>query len=136
MLKIDWDPEPRKLREFGLTMIIGSALLGGLLYWKDHHTAAYWVWGVGAVLGFLGYEAPPPMALPFYRLWMGIGFVIGSVTSRIMLTVIFFAVITPVALIFKLMKRDTLRLRRAPDGESYWVNHPRITDKNYYRHLF
>ena len=50
-------------------------------------------------------------------------FPIGWTVSQFMLLVLFYVVFTPVALVFRLMRRDALGLRRR-DAASYWAVKP------------
>ena len=61
----------------------------------------------------------PTLLLPFNRGWMRIGYLIGRVISPIVLGAIFYFLITPVALIFKISGRDELRLRLSK-AQSHW----------------
>jgi Saxitoxin biosynthesis operon protein SxtJ len=133
MLEINWTPDSRELRKFGVAIWIGFALIGGAFRFSGHGTTALWMWGSAAAVGALAL-AWPRAALPFYRVWMGIGFVMGSVVSRLAMVLIFFGVLAPIGLLFKLKGRDALGLKK--QGESYWTEHPRIEDPSYYDHLF
>ena len=57
---------------------------------------------------------------PLNTLWMRIGYLIGGVVSPIVMGAIFFLFFTPIALIFKLIKRDYLRLKYHYEN-SYWI---------------
>lgn len=57
---------------------------------------------------------------PLNKAWFMLGLALGKVVSPIVLGIIFFVLLTPVALIARLMGRDELRLKR-PDTPSYWV---------------
>ena len=48
-----------------------------------------------------------------------LGLALGKVVSPIVLGIIFFGLITPIALIARLMGRDELKLRR-PKKSTYW----------------
>ena len=106
---------------------------GGLLWLRHHPTAAIRVWSISGAVGLLAL-ALPRAAMPFYWLWMGLGFVIGSVMSRVVMAVIFYGILTPLGALFRLRRRDALRLKKG--GETYWVQHPKIDDPSYYDHLF
>jgi hypothetical protein len=135
MLRINWTPPPRELRSFGVICTVFLTLVGSVLAWRVGRTPAYWLYGSAVLMLIITFEAPPVLLLGVYRGWMAIGYVIGSVVSRVILVVIFFLVITPVAFVFKIMGRDVLRIKRAPSGSSYWVKHPHV-GKESYRHLF
>src|SRR4051812_10346092 len=59
---------------------------------------------------------------PLYRAGMSTMFYIGQVVGRVLLALIFLFVVTPLALLLRLLGKDLLRLRRNPAATSYW--HP------------
>lgn len=58
----------------------------------------------------------PGIFRPFARLWFGLSAVMGSIASRVVLTVVFFTVVTPVGLIRRLSGGDPLQLRTWKKG--------------------
>ncbi len=132
--RINWKPNTKTLRQFGWTVFIGFGVIGALAFWKGHRPAAMGMWGGSAFVLTLALIAPV-LVRPFYFIWMGFGLVMGSIMSRVMLTVIFYLVVTPVALFFKLIRRDELE-RKKTDRQTYWHDHPEISDPKYYEHLF
>ncbi len=64
---------------------------------------------------------------PIYIGWMIAAFPIGWAISRLVFTVVFYGVFTPVALWFRATGRDVLHLGRAHGGGSYWTPKPRAT---------
>jgi hypothetical protein len=134
LAKINWTPNARDLRKFGIAMIVGFAVIAGLFYLRGRHTAAEWLFGIGGGIGLLALVAPP-LSRPFYIVWMGIAFVMGTITSAVILTVIFFLLLTPIAFLMRLFGRDALRLRPTKNDASYWSEHPPLDDKSYYERL-
>lgn len=61
----------------------------------------------------------PDKLLPFNKLWMKLGLLIGMVVSPITLGVIFFGIFTPVSFLMKLFRRDELKLN-FKSRQSYW----------------
>ena len=57
---------------------------------------------------------------PFNKLWMKIGYLIGSIINPIVMGAIYFIFFTPIAIVFKIIDRDYLGLRYNPKS-SYWV---------------
>lgn len=55
-----------------------------------------------------------------HRLWMGLGMLLGRIVSPIVLAILFFGVITSVALVQRLAGRDELRLRMRRGASSHW----------------
>jgi hypothetical protein len=58
-----------------------------------------------------------------YTGWMIAAFPIGWTVSQIMLVILYFVVFTPVALVFRAIRRDPLQLRRRSVA-SYWTAKP------------
>jgi hypothetical protein len=56
---------------------------------------------------------------PLNKAWFRLGLALGKIVSPIVLGIIFFGLITPVALIARLLGRDELKLKR-PKKSSYW----------------
>lgn len=55
----------------------------------------------------LGVILPQALA-PVHKVWMQIGHVLGWVNTRILLGVVFYGLITPIGIIFRLMGKDTM----------------------------
>ena len=62
----------------------------------------------------------PRLFRSFYRVGMTVSFYIGHLFGRILLTLIFLLVLTPLGLMLKLMGKDLLRLKRDPSAQTYW----------------
>lgn len=134
MVKINWKPSQKELKNFGWVILVGFGIIGALLFFKHKHNAAYGVWG-GSVFVFLLSHILPVAAKPFYWIWMGFGFVMGSIMSRVVMSIIFYIVLTPVAVILKIAGKDSLQIKK-PIKSSYWIDHPKIEGKEPYEHLF
>lgn len=52
--------------------------------------------------------------MPLVRIWHGLGEVLGRIVTPIVLSILFFVVLTPIALVHRLFKRDPLKLHRQP----------------------
>jgi hypothetical protein len=105
-------------RSFGFTIAGVLALLGvaGLLAGK---AAIFWL--VAAfVLAVLAVCAPGLLA-PFNRLWLKLGTALYRIVNPLVMAVLFFALITPMALLLRLIGRRPLRLRWEPEARSYWL---------------
>lgn len=98
----------KELREFGLlTGTIVAVLFGLLLPWLRSHPVPLWAWIIAGVLWVLA--ALVPMVLqPVYQVWMRIGLVLGWVNTRIILGIIFFALIMPMGTIMRLFNQDPM----------------------------
>jgi hypothetical protein len=64
----------------------------------------------------------------FYRAGMTLSFFVGQSVSRILLTLLFILIVTPLGLFLRLLGKDLLRLRRNSSTPSYW--HPASRPQN------
>ena len=56
---------------------------------------------------------------PFNKIWFKFGILLGNVISPLIMSLVFFFVVTPTSLILKLLKKDILSLRRNKSN-TYW----------------
>jgi len=54
----------------------------------------------------------PPIFKPFARLWFGLSTALGTVVSRIILTIVFFTVVLPVGLMRRMLGKDAMKIKR------------------------
>ena len=80
--------------------------------------AASWYWLALALL-CLGLFFKKPAAF-VAGAWLKFGHILGTINSRIILTLIYYLALTPLALLKKLFSEDSLRLKKKPHGESYY----------------
>lgn len=66
----------------------------------------------------------PAVLKPFQKVWMAFAAVMGFMMSRIILTVLFFGVLTPIALVMKVSGKDLLGERIVKSQPSYWHERP------------
>lgn len=110
----------RELRRFGLLVGGVFALLGTLSWWRDHTLAPRLLWTLGGLLMAGGALAPGAMA-PVYRAWMGLAHRLSKVTTPIVMGIVYFGVLTPIALVRRAFGRNTLV---RPAGPTCWVDRP------------
>ena len=63
----------------------------------------------------------PPFLTPLNKFWMGIAYYGSKIISPVVLALIFFLIITPVAVITRVFGRDELKLSKK-NKKSYWIN--------------
>lgn len=108
----------KKLREFGLTIGIVLLVLGGFTMWRGRPIAPYLLTAGAAFIG-LGLTMPAVLK-PLQKMWMGLGIVLGFFVSRVILSILFYGVMTPIGLVMKLLGKDLLDERIDKTRDSYW----------------
>ena len=123
-------------REFGL--IVGGILIllsAWWLYRGKFATATQIILPIGSLLVLLGLVWPRSLVL-LNRVWMALASVLSFITTRIILAVVFFLVLTPIGLIKRAMGWDPLH-RRAQQEPSYWRPYPeRQRDLRHYEKMY
>ncbi len=114
----------RDIRQFcALCIAVPAALF--VFSWIRHGwpTPVAWTFLVVGLLTGLCGILYTPLGRPTYMLAMAVSGPISQVMSVFMLGVVYFGVLTPLALVFRAMGRDSLQ-RRAAGAESYWQERP------------
>lgn len=105
------------------TAVMGLVVNGVLwmLWWKGRLAiatpiAAAVVAGIALVTAMLR----PRWFRGFYRGGMTVSFYIGQTIGKVMLTLFFFLVVTPMGLLLRMAGKDLLHLKRRAGDESWW----------------
>jgi len=123
-------------REFGL--IVGGVLILLSTWWLyrgKFATATQIILPVGSLLVLLAVVWPRSLVIP-NRGWMALAGVLSFISTRIILAVVFFLILTPIGLIKRAMGWDPLH-RRAQKESSYWQSYPeRQRDLRHYEKMY
>jgi hypothetical protein len=108
----------KELRSFGL--LVGG-IFAGIGFWPmllRGDDVRAWALVLAALL--IGPAVVFPACLkPVHKLWMKLGHVLGWINTRIILGAIFFGVVTPMGLIRRLFRKDSMGRRTKTDVDSY-----------------
>ncbi len=118
------------LRKFALvTGSIIAILFGLLLPFLFNLNYPLWPWYLACLLGLWGLIAPVSIR-GLYRQWMRFGLLLNKITTPIIMGLVFYGVITPTAMIMKLIGRDPMH-RTLNDGLSTYRLPSRKNDKSH-----
>lgn len=79
-----------------------------------------WALAVSAVFAGLGL-ARPAVLQPLNIAWFRFGMLLNRIISPIVMGIIFFVTVTPIALVRRLRAGDPLSQRFDPEADSYWI---------------
>ena len=115
------DLDRNGLRNFAwmFAAVVGS-FFGLILPWLLNRDWPWEPWVIAAAFLVWGLVAPSTVR-SFYRLWMRFGFVMNAIVTRIILGVVFYVVILPYGLVFRLRGRDPLHRKWDHELQSYRV---------------
>lgn len=111
------------LRKFGRVMAGALAVVTLVVLWRSGWSQTPWVEGLGITAAlFLTFSIVWPNALaPLEWAWMKLTMVLNYVMTRVLLTLVYFLAVTPIGLIFKLLRKDLLGKRFDPKASTYWI---------------
>ena len=131
MIKLNFKPEERVLRQFAWIAAIAGPLLVAMMTRGEARWYAAWAWhwtstpvlvtagiGVAQLLLFLAGIRKPTHWL--YVVLMVVVYPLGFVLSHVLIALIYYVVVTPIALVFRAMGRDILGKQLDPRAKTYW----------------
>jgi hypothetical protein len=110
----------RELRRFGLIVGGGFAVIGLWPLVIRGLAPRGWALGLAAVLLLPALLAPRLLA-PAHRLWMALAEGLAWINTRILLSIVFFGVVTPMGVVMRALGRDPMRRGFDPRAATYRV---------------
>jgi hypothetical protein len=127
LLEIRRTATTAEARQFGLYWLPGFCLLVTALAFHRGYPPSVWLASAVAATASLVFGTlRPDWLCPVLIGWMWITYPVGWLVSHLLMAIIYFGVITPIALIMWLWGRDPLNRRPDRQAESYWT--PRQQD--------
>lgn len=105
-------------KSFGIVFFIVFLLIS-LYPLTNHENIRIWSLIISLIFLILGL-LNSKILNPFNKLWFKFGMILGRIISPIIMSIIFFLVVTPIALIMKLLKKDLLNLKFNKTN-TYWI---------------
>ena len=120
-MKLKLKEEPREWLKFTGVMALAGAIVAFALH-RRHVVSREIFFGVlsslAVVLAICAVR--PRWFRGFYRAGMTASWHVGQVMGRVLLTILFLLLVTPLGLLLRLMGKDLVELKRRPDAASYW----------------
>jgi hypothetical protein len=98
-------------RRFGVTLGIAFLALASVLWWRAHVMPSAIAASVGALLVLAGAVAPGRLGR-FHGAWMRFALAISKITTPVLMTIVYFVVITPTGLIRRAAGKSPIVARR------------------------
>ncbi len=116
LVEINWKPTDRQLRQFGGIAVVALPMLA--LIWGASTPVIGTMAGIGAVVGVVSFFLPKAVKPLFIGLSVA-AIPIGLVMAEAILFSVYLFVFVPMGIVFRLMRRDALRLQKA-ETDSHW----------------
>ncbi len=116
-------------RSFGVVFFVVFFLIAiyPLIYDQN---LRFWSLGISAIFLVLGL-LNSKLLTPLNKIWFKFGILLGKIVSPIIMSIIFFLVVTPTGILMRIFKKDLLNLKFS-DNKTYWIekNEPKSKMKN------
>jgi len=115
------DAETRmpSLVNFGITFAVVFAIIG-LIHVPFGGGMNVWALVVSAAFLVVTFTVPRLLA-PLNRIWFRFGLLLHKIINPIVMGIIYFGLLVPMALVMRGFGKRFLRLDREPKAESYWI---------------
>ena len=115
--------EPKEWLKFTAVMAVVAGALAVSLHWKKVIPRPALVGALVLLVAVLLLcWSRPRLFRGFYRGGMTASFHVGQVMGRVLLTIFFLLVLTPLGLLLRLMGKDLLKLKRPANAATYWTD--------------
>lgn len=130
---IDRNPPERVLRQFAAIWLPAFFALAGYSFARQSGRWAVTlvVWSVVAFVAIAS-AIKPRLIRPIFVAWMVAVFPIGWTVSRLLLALIYYAVVTPIGIGLRLAGRDPIARRFDRSAASYWTPRSQVKDAGRY----
>ncbi|MEZ6060587.1 MAG: SxtJ family membrane protein [Planctomycetaceae bacterium] len=118
LISLNTNPTQRQLRQFGVVSLIAMPAAGWLLFHSVSVTFS--AAAVGALFAVLAFTAPNILKPAFVAISV-LTIPFGLVLSELIMLTIFFGLFFPMALCFRVVRRDPLHRKQGSDKPSAWV---------------
>ncbi len=107
----------KSIRDFAIVMGLIFLIIGIYLIFKESESYILLLClsGLFIITGFL----VPVLLKPLFFVWMIFAAILGWIMTRVILSVVFYLIMTPIGLITRLLGEDFLALKKM-DINSYW----------------
>ncbi len=106
-------------RSFGIVFAIVFAIVAAVPLWSG---APVRIWAlVVAALFLVSAFVTPKLLRPLSLLWFRFGLLLHAVVNPLVMGLLFFLTVTPIALIMRWLGKDPLHRRFDADAHSYWI---------------
>ena len=105
-------------KSFGIVFFVVFLLIS-LYPLINSENVRFWSLAISCIFLILGI-LNSNLLLPLNKIWFKFGILLGRIISPIVMGIIFFLVVTPIAFIMRLLGKDLLNLKYN-DNQSYWI---------------
>jgi hypothetical protein len=115
----------RKIVEFGVVFFaVLAVILPLFVVWRNDWSWIAWLdWSVAAGIAMMALCLSTGMMMaPIYKLWMRLALVLGTIMTAVIITIVFYVLITPIGLARRILRSKSDYVQSFDrQADSYWV---------------
>ncbi len=120
----------KDLKSFGLTIGIVFLIITGILFYVENNLSSNFIYL--AIFFIFSGIIFPIILKPLYFIWMMFAVILGWIMTRVILSITYYFIITPITILSKIFGKDFLDIKKQAINGSYWNARPKNNDiKNY-----
>lgn len=108
----------KDLRKFGITVGIVLLIIAGIIF--RNQSSIYIYFGIAGAFLVLSGILLPGILRPVNKIWMTLAILMGWIMTRVILTILFYLVLTPISFTAKIFGNKFLDVKIDKDRKSYW----------------
>jgi len=106
-------------RAFGIVFAVVFTIIA---LWPLLDGAPFRIWALATAGIFLTAALLLPVVLkPLNRVWFLFGLALHKIVNPLVMGLLFFLTVTPIALMMRIVGKDPLQRKFDPDAETYWI---------------
>ena len=110
--------EKNDFKKFGITIGVLLIIIAGFLFWKEKESFEILL-VVGTIFSILGIVVPNILK-PLFWIWMIFATILGWFMTRLILSLLFYLIFTPIGMISRLFGKQFLELKFDKTDKTYW----------------
>ena len=105
-------------KSFGIVFFVVFLIIA---FWPFANLTSFKIWPliISIIFLILGLMSSKILS-PLNKIWFKFGILLGSIVSPIVMSIIFFVIITPIGIIMKMLGKDLLN-KKYNKQNSYWI---------------
>jgi len=112
------DKSDEAVKKTGISVGVVLVLISMLLWYLGKSSFVYFssIGGLFVILSFIAI----PVLRPFHKFWMMLALAMGFVMSRVILTILYYFILTPIGLLTKIVGKKFMPLGFDKSASTYW----------------
>lgn len=126
----------KQLKDFGRVMAV-AFLVFAIIAFTKHKAVRADLLVISLLFGILScFALGRKVLFPLQKVWMAFACVMGFIMSRILLSLLYFIILTPIALIGRFLNKEFLQEKIDKNCDSYWIKRKTAYEKEQTETMF